>query len=114
MESRTIENRVEILEKKVEPLELLPGRVDHLTLQVDQLTLQVVQLRQDMQVEFSSVRAEMRLGDEETRSLIRELELRLRSAIRAGDEETRTFMRVLYEDLVERIKRLGEGPLPLR
>ncbi len=33
----------------------------------------------------------------------------LRAEIRKGDEDTRRFMRVLYEDLVDRIKTIGEG-----
>jgi hypothetical protein len=33
----------------------------------------------------------------------------LRDEIRTGDEETRRLMRVLHEDLVERIKTVGEA-----
>jgi archaellum component FlaC len=38
----------------------------------------------------------------------------VRSEIRQGDEETRRYMRVLYEELVERIKIMGEGIEELR
>ena len=37
------------------------------------------------------------------------LEVVLRDEIRTGDEETRRLMRVLHEDLVERIKTVGEA-----
>ena len=33
----------------------------------------------------------------------------MRAEMREGDEETRRYMRVLYEDLIERIERIGEG-----
>jgi hypothetical protein len=45
------------------------------------------------------LREEIRAGDEATRQLMREL-----------NQETRAHMLVLHEDLVERIKRIGEGP----
>jgi len=68
-----------MLERRVEILEQLPERVTA-------LASQIVHLRDEMRAEFSATRAEAR----------------------AGDEETRRFMRVLYEDLVERVTRLGE------
>lgn len=90
LDGRTLADRVEILEKQVTSLELLPSRIDG-------LALQIAQLREEMRSEFSAIRAEM---GEETRAL--------REEMRAGDAETRTFMRVLHEDLVDRIKLLGE------
>ena len=80
MQQRSMIERIEILERKVEALETLPERVTA-------VELQLVQLRDEMRVEFSATRAEMR----------------------AGDEETRRYMRVLYEDLVARISLLQEG-----
>jgi hypothetical protein len=105
--------RVEILEHKVGALEELPARVDA-------LSSQILHLRAEMREEFSAVRVEMKAGDEETRALIKATEAELREAIGAGDEETRalmtvlnqetrTHMLVLHEQLVERIKWLGEG-----
>jgi len=107
MSTAKLLTRLELLEQRVNVLETLPARVDA-------LTDQIVQLRDEMHAEFSALRAEMRAGDEATRDL-------LRAEIQTGDEatrqlmrdliqETRTHMLVLHEDLVERIKRLGEGP----
>jgi predicted phage gp36 major capsid-like protein len=95
MQQRSVIERVEILERKVEVLETLPERVTA-------VELQLVQLRDEMRVEFSATRAEMRAGDEE-------IHRTLRAEIREGDEETRRYMRVLYEDLVARISLLQEG-----
>ena len=110
MQQRSVIERVEILERKVEVLETLPERVTA-------VELRLVQLRDEMRVEFSATRAEMRAGDEETQRTLRD-EIRagdeetrrtLRDEIRAGDEETRRYMRILYEDLVARISLLQEG-----
>ena len=76
MATQTLATRVDSLEERVTRLEELPARVDALTLQVSQL-------RDEMRVEFSAVRDEIRAGDEETRRT-------LRDEIRAGDEETTT------------------------
>lgn len=73
--------RVEILEAKVGVLEQIP--------------IQIAQLG-------SVLREEIRAGVEETRRSLRE-------ETRAGDEETRRQMRVLHEDLVERLKTIGEA-----
>ena len=54
---------------------------------VGALELQIVQLRNEMRVEFSAVRAE----------------------IREGDEETRRYMRVLHEEVISRIATLAES-----
>jgi hypothetical protein len=69
------------------------------------------------------LREEIRAGDEETRRQMREINDETRREMRQlNDEtrqlmvdlnaETRTHMLVLHEDLVERIKRIGEGPAP--
>jgi hypothetical protein len=55
-----------------------------------------------MREEFSALRAEIRSGDDETRQV-------LRAEIRAGDQATQSLMRVLHEDVIARIKLLGEG-----
>ena len=112
--------RVELLEQRVTVLEMLPAKVDA-------LATQIVQLRDEMRAEFSAIRAEMRTGDLATQGSLRE-------EIRAGDEETRRVLReeirgsedlmrelnretrahmlALHEDLVERIKRIGEALVP--
>jgi len=91
----TLAARVTILEQKVERLEQLPQ-------QIDALASQIMQFREDLRMELSGLRADMRAGDEETRRVLRE-------EIRAGDEETRRLMRVLHEDLIGRIARLNEA-----
>ena len=112
MDQQTLEHRVEVLERKVDSLEKLPARMDS-------LELQIVQFRQELGVEFSAVRTEMRAleerlraeiigGDEETRREMRALEERLRAEITAGDKETQTLMRALHEDVISRIALLGE------
>lgn len=75
MGPQTLTNRLEVLERKVESLERLPE-------QMHALELQILQFREEMRVEFST--------------------------IRAGDEETRTYMRVLHEEVLSRIALLGE------
>ena len=94
MPERTLKERVEILEQKVENLESVPAKVAA-------VELQILQLREEMRGEFSTIRGEIRAGDEETRRS-------LRDEIRQGDEETRRYMRVLHEDVIARIALLGE------
>ena len=112
--------RLEILEQRVTVLEWLPAKVDA-------LAAQIVQLRDEMRAEFSAIRVEMRTGDLATQASLRE-EIRagdeetrrvLREEIRASENlmreligETRAHMLVLHEDLVERIKRIGEALAP--
>ena len=85
MPESALPERVTILEQKVEELTSLPSRVGA-------LELQIVQLRDEMRVEFSAVRAE----------------------IREGDEETRRYMRVLHEEVLSRIATLAESQRPRR
>jgi predicted phage gp36 major capsid-like protein len=107
---QSLERRMDMLERGVEPLEQLPERITA-------LESQFVQLRDEMRAEFSTVRSEVRAGDEGTqRTLGDEIRIGdeetrrvLRDEIRAGDEETRRYMRVLHEDLVTRITMLGDG-----
>ncbi len=92
------------LEERVTALEAAVSRVVTIhDLEAVQAALgeQILQLHNDMRVEFSAVRAEVRAGDEETRRVLRE-------ESRAGDVETRSLMRALLEDVIVRIKRLGE------
>ena len=85
MPESTLPERVTVLEKNVEELASLPSRVGA-------LALQIVQLREEMRVEFSAVRAE----------------------IRGGDQETRRYMRVLHEEVLSRITTLDESRRPRR
>ena len=98
-----------MLERRVEILERLPERVTA-------LETQIVQLRDEMRAEFSATRAGARTGDErvvlalrdEIRAGDQETRRVLRDEIRAVDEETRRFMRILHEEVIERIRLLGD------
>jgi hypothetical protein len=79
MPESTLPERVTVLEQKVELVSLRS--------RVGAVELQIVQLRDEMRVEFSAVRAE----------------------IREGDEETRRYMRVLHEEVLSRIATLAEA-----
>lgn len=86
----TLTKRMEIVEQKVAALEVLPERM---TL----LERQFLQLRVEMRVEFSAVRAEISAADEETRRTLAQ-EIRVgneetRRLLRDGDEETRRLLR---------------------
>ena len=110
MQPQTLDARVERLEPRVTILERLPARVDALVSQISQL-------REEIRVEFSTVRGEIQAADEETRRT-------LRDETRAGDEETRRVLvdeirvsgqrimdhaRVLYEDMKATVALLREG-----
>jgi len=110
MTTQTLAKRVDALEECVTRLEELPARVDALTLQVSQL-------RDEMRVEFSAVRSEIRTGDENTCRTLRD-EIRagdentcrtLRDEIRAGDARVMEQARVLHEDVVSRLALIQEG-----
>jgi hypothetical protein len=53
---------------------------------------------------IDEIRREMHIGDAQTRALIDALRVEMHGA----DEETRRLMRVLHEDVIERIRTLGE------
>lgn len=119
MESKSIGDRVVIVEQQMEALRELPdrvervggrlasvegrlvsvegrlvaveGRLGEVESRLGAVEGQIVQLRTGMTAEFSSVRKELRME------------------IKAGDEETRRLMRVLHEEVIARIAMLGEG-----
>jgi lipoate-protein ligase A len=95
MATQTLGSRVDSLEERVTRLEELPARVDALTLEVSQL-------RDEMRVEFSAVRDEIRIGDEETRRV-------LRDEIHTGLAEVMTHARVLHEDQKAALALVAEG-----
>ena len=98
---------VERLEDTVSHLASLPARVGA-------VERELAEFRAEMRLEFAAVRGEMRAGDDGVRAEMRTGFETLRAEVREGDEETRRYMRVLYEDLVERIKTMGEGIDDLR
>jgi len=113
-----LNRRVQILEEEVEGLEQLPAHIDS-------IELQILQLRDEVRIEFSEMREEMREGlggvRDELRGEMRELHSQAIARIalterallhemgqfdeRAAsrDADTRRMMRVLYEDLIDRI-----------
>jgi hypothetical protein len=106
--------RVEKLEKTLEALMRLPVEVAALQGRVGSLEVQIVKLRAEMTEEFSAVRADLRgvLAAElaSTRHDILEI---IESGSQATGEmfrETWSQMRMLHEDVIERIKQLGDSP----
>jgi vacuolar-type H+-ATPase subunit I/STV1 len=82
----TLAARVAAIESQMQTLQELPNRVASLDSRVASLEVQILRLRGEMREEFYAVRQE----------------------IKAGDEETRRYMRVLHEEVISRIKLLGE------
>jgi len=80
VQPRSIEERLTMLEQQIQEMRELPNRVTG-------LESQILQLSQRIASEVSAIRDE----------------------VDAGDAETRVFMRVLYEDVLARIKAIGEG-----
>lgn len=127
MEPRTLEQRVAALEQQVHEWRELPDRVDR-------LELQIMQLRDEMRVEFSAIRSELRedirIGVEESQNLakllhadaiqatadVREdvmgrllvLRNELSAEIRDGNAETRAFMRALHQETLTMIATMGK------
>ena len=80
MATRSLNQRVEILEQKVGDLQELPTRMAA-------VESQILQLREEMHVEFSAIR----------------------NGMDQRFEETRRHMQVLHEELVTRISLIREG-----
>jgi hypothetical protein len=95
MRGPTLEERMENIEQIVEPLRALPVRLTKVEARLTTVESQIVQLRVEMHDEFSSIRRDMATRDELARSV-------------AG-LATRSEMLMLHEDLVERLKVLGES-----
>ena len=102
MATQTLATQVDSLEQRVSRLEELQARVVALTLQVSQL-------RDEMRVEFSAVRDEIRTGDEETRRVLRD-EIRTGlDGVRTGLDEVMAQARLLHEDRKATLK-CGRDP----
>ena len=95
MNAAHLEKRVENLENACQSLADLPGRATA-------LESQVLQLRTEMRDAFSAIRAEYATKKDLER-------LATNERLDAVAHELRTQMLVLHEDLVERIKLLGEA-----
>lgn len=122
-EQRIIE-RIEKLEQRVDLLEKLPGRLDA-------IELELVQQRREMHDGFSALRGEIRALGDDLRGEMRGTDESLRGEIRAlgddlraemhalhhlssekieaGNAESQRYMRVMVEELLTRIKTMGEG-----
>jgi archaellum component FlaC len=127
MAKATLTQRVEALEHKVHGLATLPARVGAVERELKEFRADVdaefgrvhVEFGR-VHVEFGKVHTELAGGRDEFATVrdefatVRSEFATVRSEIRQGDEETRRYMRVLYEELVERIKIMGEGIEELR
>ena len=102
MPPQPLATRVERLEQRMTALEELPGRVGA-------LESQIVQLRGEMHGEFAALRMEMRAGDEETRRVLRGETKAIGDRLEAAIQEARNHSRVMFEEVIERIARIGEG-----
>jgi hypothetical protein len=87
VDQHTLTEHVEKLELRVDALQELPGRMTALETRVGAVEEQILHLRGEMKGEFSEVRLEMR----------------------ALHAESLAQSRLLYEDLKEQIKLLGNG-----
>jgi hypothetical protein len=149
MATQTLQRRVEMLEDQMEELRHLPSRVSELGAQFSHFQADVrgefsalraelatcarqsavdaefaavrAEMKDGLETLGSTLRAEIRAGDEETRYQMRVLHedvigrlALLQEELRAGDEETRHEMRVLHEDVTGRLALLQEGQLPGR
>ena len=97
MATQDLEKRVDNIEETLRVLVTVParlggleGQVGRLEARVGGLETQFLQSREEVRLEFSAVHGELH-------------------ELRDGQERLGSQMRMLYEDLVERIKRLGEG-----
>ena len=77
-------------------------RLEELPHRIDELTGQILQLRAENGSEFSALRSEMRTMDQGTLT-------QLRGEMRAMRDELKSHALVLHEDVIERLKIIGEG-----
>ena len=89
MDSKSLDDRVTLLENDMQELRGLPDRVAS-------IEASILQWRTDVRAEFSAVRQDMQ-------GMVQ----MLRAEIRAGDAETRRFMRVLHEEVLSRIAAIS-------
>ncbi|MGE4054389.1 MAG: hypothetical protein AB7F99_06275 [Vicinamibacterales bacterium] len=113
--STSLAARVAVLETQVRSLLQLPDRVSALEAHVASLDSQFLQFRAEVKAEFLATRNEIKaLGQELREELRKEIHdgdesLRQEMQLLRGEiEETRRFMLVLHEEVIGRIKVLGE------
>jgi hypothetical protein len=114
----------ETLEKRVERLEALPARIDALEVQISEFRAEVraefsatrKELRQEMTTMAAGLRQEIATMGAELRQEMTTMGAELRQQTAAmgtelrGEMATAAEMRLLHEDVIERIKLLGERP----
>ena len=140
MSAQSLEERMDAVERQVAALQGLPAQVAELGTQILQLRTDMdarlsattADLRAEIRAGDEATRQTIQASEEETRRQIRECKEEIRSEIREckeeirgeigeckeeirgeireSQEETRRFMRVLHEDVIDRIKHLGEAP----
>ena len=105
----TLSRRMDIVEQKLAGLEGLPDRMTA-------LESQFLQLRDEIHVEFSACRKEMHAGDGELRKEMHagdaEVRKEMQETRRVIREDIGAFvhtMRVLHEEVISRIRIMGEG-----
>jgi predicted nucleic acid-binding Zn-ribbon protein len=105
--------RVKKLEKAFASLATLPREVADLKGRVGSLEVQIVQLRAEMTEEFSAVRADLRSVHEKLASTRSDILEAIESSSQAAGELLRDVwsqVRMLHEDVIERMKHLGDRP----
>jgi chromosome segregation ATPase len=110
----SVEGRLGLVEGRLGSVE---GRLGSVEGRLGSVELQIVQLRTDMNSEFSALRNGIR---QEFRGSAELMDLRFVQQTQENDEtkaemrklnmETMAQARMLYEDLKETIKKIGEGP----
>ena len=93
MNAPTPEERMDNLERMVEPLRELPDRMTR-------VEVQIVQLRTEMSSEFSAIRRDMATKEDLSKYVTKD---------DIAKFATKDEMRMLHEDLVDRLKVLGEA-----
>ena len=84
-------------------------RLDRLEARVDTLGAELGNLRAEMRTGFQAV--EYQVGATEDR-LVAAMHAAIGTAVVASEHETRRYMRVLHEEVLERIRTIGEGRAP--
>ena len=124
MNGDDLADRVAVLEQKMGQLERLPdrmesvegrlgsveGRLGSVEGRLTSVESQILQLRGDMNNGFSASRAEIQNDFRNLAEMINERFVRQAAEMRRLNDHTNAQMRMLYEDLKDSIKRIGEGP----
>ena len=102
MSPQPLATRVERLEQRMTALEGLPARVEA-------LESQIVQFRGEMHGEFAALRDDLHSEIGQVRDdLGREIKA-MGDRLEAAIQEARNHSRVMFEEVIERIARMGEG-----